>query len=49
MTALVDKVPIPHLADFIDPVRELIPAVLDMDGGITMRNVAAIHVSDARH
>ena len=33
MAPLVDDAAAPHLADFVDAVRELVAAILDMDGG----------------
>jgi hypothetical protein len=47
VAALIDKTPAPHLADFIDTVGKLIAAVFDMDGGVAVGNVAAVHVSNA--
>jgi hypothetical protein len=47
VTAFVNKTPVPHLADFIDAVGELITAVFDVDGGITVGNVTAINIGNA--
>ena len=46
---LVDEAAVPHLADFIDAVGELIAAVLDMDRGVAHRQIAAVDVGDAGH
>jgi hypothetical protein len=44
---LVDDAAAPHLADFVDAVRELVAAILDMDGGCPLRQITTVHVSDA--
>jgi hypothetical protein len=49
MPAFVHDAPSPHLATFIDPVGELIPAVLDVDRGIAPQPVAAIDIGDTGH
>ena len=46
---LVDEPPSPHLADLIDPVGELVAAVLDMDDRVAMGPVAAVHIGNAGH
>src|ERR1700689_11849 len=49
MAPFVDQAPVPHLADFIDAVGELVAAILDVDGSVAGRKIAAIGVSGARH
>jgi hypothetical protein len=45
---LVDDAVSPHFTHFIDPVGELITAILDMDHGLATWFVAAVHVGDAQ-
>jgi hypothetical protein len=49
MAPLIDDAAAFHLADFIDPVRKLIAAILDMDGCHMLGKVAAVHIGNARH
>src|SRR5262249_53754526 len=46
---LIDHACAPYLADFIDAIGELVAAVLDMDGSRAVRQVAAVHIGNARH
>ena len=46
---LVDEPGVPHFADFIDAVGELIPAILDVDRRLTQREIAAVDIGAARH
>jgi hypothetical protein len=46
---LVDDPPSPHLADLVDPISELITAVLDMDERVAMAPVAPVHIGTAGH
>jgi hypothetical protein len=47
VAALVDQPAAPHLAYLVDPVGELVAAVLHMHARGTMRYVASVHVGDA--
>ena len=47
MPCLVHKPAIAHAPDLIDGIPELIPPVFDMDGGLAMRNIAAIDIGNA--
>ena len=38
-----------HLADLIDAVGELVAAILDVHRGVGVRDVAAVHIGNARH
>ena len=49
MPFLVDQPAAEHGDDLVDPVGELVAAVLDMHRGAAMRLVAAVDVGDARH
>ncbi len=49
MTAFINETPSYDLADFIDPIGELVSAVLDWHLGGVPRQVAAVDVCDARH
>ena len=46
---LVDEAAVAHLADLVDGVGELEAAVLDVDGGFGVRQIAAVDVDDAGH
>ena len=46
---LVDQAASPHLADFVDAVGELVAAILDMNRRVAMRQIASVHIGDARH
>jgi hypothetical protein len=49
MQALVDEATPVDGDHLVDAVRELVAAVVDVDRRIPMREVAAVHVGDARH
>ena len=48
MSPLIDDPAVPDLADLIDAVGELIPAILNVDHGLMVAPVAAVHISDAQ-
>jgi hypothetical protein len=47
VTAFINETPTDDLADFIDPIGELIPAVLDGHLGGVPRQIAAVDVCNA--
>ena len=47
VAALIDEVPCPHLAHFVDAVGELIAAILHMHARGAMRHIASVHIGDA--
>jgi len=47
--ALIDDAAAPHLAHFIDAIGELVAAILDVDGGRPLQQIAAVHIGNARH
>jgi hypothetical protein len=47
--ALVDEVPAPNLADFVNAVGELKAAVLDGHSGRGVRQITAVDVGDVGH
>ncbi len=49
MRFLVHQLSAAHRDDLVDAVRELISAVLDMDRGLTVRDVGSRHIGDAGH
>ena len=49
VTALVDQPTLPHLADFVDGVAELVAAILDMHHGLAQRQIATVDVSYSGH
>jgi hypothetical protein len=49
MPALVNQPPLPHFANFIDGVAELIAAILDMHNGLAQRQIATVDVSYSGH
>src|SRR3989304_4251877 len=49
MPPLVHEAAVPHLADFIDPVGELIAAILDVHLRRRVWNVAAVDIREPEH
>jgi len=49
MQPLVDQPPVADLADLVDAIGELVAAILDMDGGIGVTDIAAVDIGEARH
>ena len=49
MRRLVSQRPVLNENDFINTVRELVPAILDMNRRITVRNEPAVYIRDPRH
>src|SRR6266498_2757919 len=49
MPPLVDQPAVPHLADLVDAVGELVAAILDVDRSLAVGNIAAVHIGNARH
>jgi len=47
MAAFIDQSAAPHLAHFVNAVSELIAAILDMNAGFAMRQVAAVDIGNA--
>jgi hypothetical protein len=47
MAALVDEFSALHLAHLVNAVGELIAAIFDMYGGLRIRQIAAVDVSDS--
>ena len=45
----IDDAAAAHLADFVDPVGELVAAIFDVGGGCVPRQIATVHIGDARH
>jgi hypothetical protein len=45
----VHQVAARDFADFVDTVGELVASVLDVHGGVAVRDVAAVDIGDARH
>ena len=49
MTGEIDDIAVTDLADLVDPVGELITAVLDMDAGVRVRHVGAVDIGNSGH
>jgi hypothetical protein len=47
MAALIDQFAASHFAYFVDAVGELVAAILDMNAGFAMREVAAVDIGNA--
>ncbi len=48
MAPLVDDAAVPHLADLVDAVGELVAAILDMNHSLAAGNVPAVDIGNAR-
>ncbi|MCY1227528.1 hypothetical protein D9M72_397990 [compost metagenome] len=49
MPAEIDDVTMAYLTNFVDAVRKLITAILDMDAGVGMRHVGTVDIGNSRH
>ena len=48
MPPLVYDAAVAHLENLVDAVSELVTAILDMNGCMTVRHVTSMHIGDAR-
>jgi hypothetical protein len=49
MRVQIPKATLDRKEDFIDGIGELIAPVVNMNGGVGMANISAVHISDTRH
>ena len=49
VAALVDETAVANLADFINAVRELKSAILDVDGRVRVRRIPAVYIHNPCH